>query len=59
MDEEHDTQEHPNTREDVEAHAIRNGRRNEDGPPPEAIEREQPASDADDDVEGHAARGRF
>ena len=40
----------------VEAHAFRSGRRNEDGPPPEGTEREQPAADADDDVEGHAAR---
>ena len=57
MPEKPDTQQQPG--EDVEAHALRAGRRNEDGPPPDAIEREQPAApDADDDVEGHAARGR-
>ena len=56
MPEENDTQQQP--AEDVEAHATRSGRRNEDGPPPEAVEREQPFPDTDDDVEGHASRGR-
>ena len=56
MPEEPDTQ--PQPAEDVEAHAFRSGRRNEDGPPPEAIEREQPFPDTDDDVEGHASGGR-
>ena len=53
------TQQQATPAEDVEAHAIRNGRRNEDSPPPEAVEREQPFPDTDDDVEGHAAHGRF
>lgn len=53
-----DAQQQPTPSEDVEAHALRSGRRNEDGPPPEAIEREQPAPDVDDDVEGHAIRGK-
>ena len=44
--------------EDVEAHAVRAGRRNDDCPPPEAVEREQQFPDTDDDVEGHAARGK-
>jgi hypothetical protein len=41
---------------DVQAHSIRSGRRNEDGPPPEGEEREPAIPDADDDVEGHTAR---
>jgi len=57
--EEKDTQQPPAG--DVEAHATRGRGRNDAGPPPEAIEREQaaPDADADDDVEGHAARGRY
>ena len=55
MPDEQDTQQQPD--EDVEAHAARSGRRNDDGPPPEGVEREQ-FPDADDDVEGHATRGR-
>jgi len=55
MPEETDNEQQPG--EDVEAHASRGRARNDDGPPPEAIEREQ-LPDADDDVEGHAARIR-
>ena len=53
---EQDEQQQPG--EDVDAHAYRSGRRNDDGPPPEAVEREQPGPDADDDVEGHSVRGK-
>jgi len=41
---------------DVQAHATRGRGRNDEGPPPEAVEREQPVPDADDDVQGHAFR---
>ncbi len=40
----------------VDAHAFRAGKRNDEGPPPEAVEREQPVPDADDDVEAHRRR---
>ena len=57
MPDEHDIKQQPD--EDVEGHAARGRYRNDDGPPPDRVEREQALPDADDDVEGHGVRVRF
>ena len=55
MPDDHNIKQQPD--DDVDAHALRSGRRNDDGPPPEGTVREQfPATD--DDVEGHGIRGK-
>ena len=44
---------------DVQAHALKARGRGDEGPPPQETERDLGRPDADDDVEGHLARGRY
>ena len=53
-----DAPQQPTASEDVEAHDLRSAVATTTARRPKAIEREQPAPDADDDVEGHAMRGK-